>query len=111
MTQIVDYASLQSAVVEYLARNQDATLIARIPTFIQLTEAKLNRDLFVRQMEQRSTALIDTTQTEPEFIALPSDFQSMRRIRLSSVSGKPHLDFKSGTQIDEYRTYSGDVTG
>jgi hypothetical protein len=34
--QIVDYTSLQTAVTEYLARDQDATLIARIPTFIQL---------------------------------------------------------------------------
>jgi hypothetical protein len=100
---------LQTAVTEYLARDQDATLIARIPTFIQLAEAKFNRLLFTRQMEQRSTALIDTTQEEPEFIALPGDFQSMRRIRLSSVQGKPHLDFKSGTQLDEYRYSIGDT--
>ena len=60
MTQIVDYTSLQAAVTEYLARDQDTTLIARIPTFIQLAEAKFNRQLFVRQMEQRSTALVDT---------------------------------------------------
>lgn len=108
---ITDYTSLQTAVTEYLARDQDTTLIARIPTFIQLSEAKFNRDLFVRQMEVRATALIDTTEAEPEFISLPADFQSMRRVRLSSVTGKPHLDFKSGTQMDEYRTTSGDVAG
>jgi len=106
---ITDYTSLQSAAVEYLARDQDTTLIARIPTFIQFFEAKMNRDLFVRQMETRATTIIDTTTTEPEMISLPSDFQSMRRVRLSSVSGKPHLDFKSGTQLDEYRTSSGNV--
>lgn len=111
MTQIVDYTSLQAAVTEYLARNQDATLIARIPTFIQLAEAKFNRQLFVRQMEQRSTALVDTASSEPEFISLPSDFQSMRRVRLSSVTGKPCLEFKSGTQIDEYRFGNSDVAG
>jgi hypothetical protein len=111
MTEIVDYPSLQGAIIEYLARDQDTTLIARIPTFIQLAEAKFNRQLFVRQMEQRSTALIDVTQAEPEFIALPSDFQSMRRVRLSSVQGKPHLDFRSGTQLDEYRYRSADVAG
>ncbi len=109
MTQIVDTTSLQAAVTEYLARDQDATLIARIPTFIQLAEAKFNRQLFVRQMEQRSTALIDTTSSEPEFISLPSDFQSMRRVRLSSVTGKPCLEFKSGTQMDEYRFGISDV--
>lgn len=103
MTQITDYASLQTAVTEYLARDQDSTLIARIPTFIQFAEAKFNRQLFVRQMEQRSTALVDTASGEPEFISLPADFQSMRRVRLSSVTGKPCLEFRSGTQIDEYR--------
>src|SRR5258708_30466465 len=111
VTQIVDYASLQSAVTEYLARNQDTTLIARIPTFIQLAEAKFNRQLFVRQMEQRSTALVNLASSEPEFISLPADFQSMRRVRLSSVTGKPGLEFKSGTQLDEYRFGISDVAG
>ena len=109
MTQIVDYTSLQTAVTEYLARDQDATLIARIPSFIQLAEAKFNRQLFVRQMEQRSTTVVDLSSSEPEFISLPSDFQSMRRVRLSSVTGKPSLEFRSGTQMDEYRFATADV--
>jgi hypothetical protein len=109
VTQIIDTTSLQSAVTEYLARDQDATLIARIPTFIQLAEAKFNRQLFVRQMERRSTALVNLASSEPEFISLPSDFQSMRRVRLSSVTGKPCLEFKSGTQMDEYRFATSDV--
>ena len=111
MTQIVDYASLQSAVTEYLARDQDATLIARIPTFVQLAEAKFNRQLFVRQMEQRSTAVVNLVSSEPEFVSLPADFQSMRRVRLSGVTGKPCLEFKSGTQLDEYRFGISDVAG
>ena len=109
MTQIVDNTSLQAAVTEYLARDQDSTLVARIPTFIQLAEAKFNRQLFVRQMEQRATALVNLTSSEPEFISLPADFQSMRRVRLSSVTGKPCLEFKSGTQMDEYRFGISDV--
>lgn len=109
MTEITDYTSLQAAVIEYLARDHDATLIARVPTFIQLAEAKFNRQLFVRQMEQRATALVDLGSNEPEFISLPSDFQSMRRVRLSSVTGKPCLEFKSGTQMDEYRFATSDV--
>jgi hypothetical protein len=109
VTQITDYPSLQSAVTEYLARDQDTTLIARIPTFIQLAEAKFNRQLFVRQMESRATALVNLTSLEPEFISLPADFQSMRRVRLSSVTGKPCLAFRSGTQMDEYRFGISDV--
>jgi hypothetical protein len=109
VTQILDYSSLQTAVTEYLARDQDSTLVARIPTFIQLAEAKFNRQLFVRQMEQRATAIIDMGSPEPEFISLPTDFQSMRRVRLSSIAGKPCLEFKSGTQMDEYRFATSDV--
>jgi hypothetical protein len=109
VTQIVDAPSLQDAVTEYLARDQDATLIARIPTFIQLAEAKFNRQLFVRQMEERATALVDTGSSEPEFISLPADFQSMRRVRLSSVTGKPSLEFKSGLQMDEYPFFTADI--
>jgi hypothetical protein len=111
VTQITDYTSLQAAVTEYLARDQDTTLIVRIATFIQLAEAKFNRQLFVRQMEQRSIAVVNTASSEPEFISLPADFQSMRRVRLSSVTGKPCLEFKSGTQMDEYRFCRSDVAG
>jgi hypothetical protein len=111
MATITDYDSLVAAATEYLARDQDTTLIARIPTFVQLLEAKANRELFVRQMETRATAVIDTGAGSPEFISLPSDFQSMRRIRLSSVDGKPSLEFKSGVQMDEYRYSTSDVAG
>lgn len=104
------FATLVSAATEWLARDQDTTLIARIPDFITLLEAKANRMLFVPQMEQRSTTTVDTTTTSPEFISLPSDFQTMRRIRLSSVTGKPPLRFLSGTQIDENRYASDNVT-
>ncbi|MBM7483318.1 hypothetical protein ACVWWI_003366 [Bradyrhizobium sp. USDA 3686] len=111
MTTITDYTTLQAAVVEYLAREQDTTLVARVPSFIQMAEAKFNRLLFCRQMENRATALVDTASTEPEFISLPSDFQTMRRIRLSSVLGKPCLEYRSGTQMDEYRASIANASG
>jgi hypothetical protein len=108
---IGNYTDLQSAVTEYLARDQDATLIARIPTFIQLAEAKFNRLVFHPQMEIRATATTDTTQTYPEFVLLPGDFQTMRRVRLSSVNGRPRLMFKSQVEMDEYRYSIGDTAG
>jgi hypothetical protein len=111
MATIASYSDLVAAVTEYLARDQDTTLIARIPSFIQLAEAKFNREIYVRQMETRSTTTVDMNSSEPAFIALPDDFQSMRRVRLSSVSGKPLLDFRSTIQLDEYRLSSGDVAG
>lgn len=109
MGLIQNYTDLQGAVVEYLARDQDTTLINRIPSFIQLAEAKFNRSLFHRKMEVRATALTDPNATEPEFIALPSDFQSMRRMRITSVTGKPLVDFRSTVQMDEFRAQVADV--
>ena len=108
---ITDYTTLQSAVVEYLARENDATLVARVPTFIQLFEAKMNRMLFVPQMEKRSTALVDILSDEPEFIALPGDFQTMRTVRLGGVAGKPRLSFMTATQLEDYRYSTDNVTG
>jgi len=105
---ISSYTELQTAIANWLARDD---LTARIPEFITLSEAKLNRELFVRQMEERSTATVDIGSDEPEFISLPDDFQTMRRMRLSSVTGKPHLLFKSGVQLDEYRTSNADIAG
>jgi hypothetical protein len=105
---ISTYDELQDAVANWLARD-DLTL--RIPEFIALAEAKFNRGLRSNLMEVRSTATVDLASDEPEFIALPGDFQTMRRIRLNGVSGKPRLEFKSGAQADEYRYGVANVTG
>ena len=174
---------LQTAIVEYLARDQDTTLIARVPSFIQLFEAKMNRNLFVRQMEIRTQAqtipatvlsatgatattssvlqfasvpssvlpganAFDSTTNqqlgtvqatnlttgtvtlaanvasavslgdsitlgtlEPEFVALPSDFQTMRRIRTISDVNKTSLDYITPTQMDEFRSRRQDTSG
>jgi len=45
---ITDYASLQAEVAGWLAR---ADLTSQIPTFIQLAEARFNRDVRVREMQ------------------------------------------------------------
>lgn len=92
------FSELKTAIAEWLGRDTDATIIARAPDFIRLCEAKLNRDLRSNKMEKRSTALVDLLSDEPEYISLPSDFQAMRRVVLNGVSGKPRLDFLSGTQ-------------
>ncbi|MGE0056243.1 MAG: hypothetical protein AB7S74_18770 [Hyphomicrobium sp.] len=111
MATITDFGSLQTAVVEYLAREGDTTLVARVPTFIQLFEAKMNRDLLVPQMEKRVTATVDINSAEPEFITLPTDFQTMRTVRLNGVPGKPRLQFMTPPQIDDYRYRTDNVTG
>lgn len=102
------YTELQESVAGWLARDD---LTSRIPDFIRLLEAKANRDLRCTQMETRSYATVNIAATEPEFISLPGDFQTMRRVRLSSVTGKPKLEFLSMSQADEYRYSTRNVAG
>lgn len=104
---ISTYTELKDAAANWLARD-DLTL--RIPEFVTLGEAKMNRELFARQMETRSTATVDIGSSEPEFISLPNDFQSMKRIRLSSVTGKPRLQYLSSAQADEYRYSTANIS-
>lgn len=111
MATITDLDSLTDAVTEYLARDNDTTLINRIPTFIQLFEAKMNRMLFMPQMEKRSTTTVDLGSDEPEFITLPTDFQTMRTVRLSGVTGKPRLQFLTPTQMEDFRYGIDNVAG
>jgi hypothetical protein len=103
------YATLVTAVTEWLAR-EDATLVARVPDFITLAEAKFNRTLFHPRMETRTILTVDTGATDPEFLDLPTDFQTMRSIRLSGVTGKPRLAFLSQTQIEDYRFSNDNVS-
>lgn len=97
---ITSYTTLCTAVANWLARSD---LTDRIPEFITLFEAKANRELRCPQMEKRSYTSVSTSNTAPEFISLPGDFQTMRRLRLSGVTGKPRLANVSGQQADMLR--------
>jgi hypothetical protein len=89
-----------------------ADIAAQVPTFIRLFEAKANRKLMCRQMEIRAIASVDITSVEPEFLELPADFQTMRRVRLvKSASDKPKLKFATGQQIDDLRENNKDNNG
>jgi hypothetical protein len=106
---IAQYTDLTAAVANWLFGRTD--LVARIPEFITLCEAKLNRTLFCRQMEARSTVTLNPLQTGPEFVTLPFDFQTMRRVRVintfspSNPTGvdRPRLRFATGAQMDDLR--------
>lgn len=105
---ISTYSELQTAIAGWLARTD---LTDRIPEFIRLTEAKFNRVLFAPQMEQRAVTNADIASDDPEFVSLPTDFQTMIRVRLSEVTGKPRLQFMSQTQIDDYRYSTDNLIG
>jgi hypothetical protein len=84
------YTELKAAVASWLAR---ADLTSTIPDFITLAEAKLNRTLRTRQMEQRSTA------TATEYMELPTGFIELRNIQLNETP-KVSLEMVSPDEID-----------
>lgn len=102
------YAELQASIAAYLARD-DLTLA--IPDFVRLAEAKFNRVLMHPMMESRDTLTVNTLLSAPEFVDLPTDFQTMRSARLSGVAGKPRLGFMTQTQMDDFRYSRDNVTG
>lgn len=73
---ISTYAELQTAVENHLHRSD---LTSRVPEFIALGEARINRRLRVAQQEKRATATCSTT---ARTLALPTDFLEMTAIAL-----------------------------
>lgn len=68
------YEELVSAIATWLSRTDQT---ANIPTFIRTAEARINRDLRVREMITRATASIDV-----EFSELPLDFLAPRSAQI-----------------------------
>lgn len=75
---ISTYSELQSAVADWLNR---ADLTSVIPNFIALAEAKMNRELRLREMLTRSTAT-----SSNEFVALPIDFLENYSLELNMTN-------------------------
>lgn len=105
---ISNYTELKDAVANWLARDD---LTSRVPEFITLAEAKFNRVLSHPRMETRTTLTVNTLLSDPEFLDLPTDFQTIRMVRLPDETGKPRLQFMSQTQMDDYRYSTDNVTG
>lgn len=84
---ISTYSELQLAVADWLNR---ADLTTVIPNFITLAEAKMQRELRLREMITRSTAT-----SSNEFVALPSDFLENLSLELdmTGLAAQPALTF------------------
>jgi hypothetical protein len=87
---ITNYATLQSAIADYLNR-QD--LVAQIPLFIQFVEADLNTRLRCREQIIRAEALSDA-----EFVQLPGDW--LEAVNLQIVDGTSPLRFVTLDEAD-----------
>lgn len=94
---VATYSDLQAAVADYLNR---ADLTSVIPTFIQLAEAKFNRELRTRDMLTRSEAI-----SSNEFVAMPADFLEAYDLKLNpaNTSPQPRLRYVGPDEADLFR--------
>lgn len=90
MATITSYATLQSAIADYLNR-QDLT--AQIPMFIQFCEADLNTRLRCREQIIRAEATSDE-----EYVQLPSDW--LEAINLQIIDGTSPLRYVTMDEAD-----------
>ena len=96
------YTGIKDAVADWLDRSDLAT---RIPDFISLAEARINRDLRIRPMEVRSTM---TTTAGKRYFNLPGGYIQMRNIQLNTDTIKS-LEYITPEMLD--RLYGGSSTG
>ena len=96
------FTELKDALADWLDRSD---LTDRIPDFITLAEARLNRDVRIRPMEVRSTM---TTTADQRYFNLPGGYLQMRNIQLNTNPITP-LEYITPEMLD--RLYGGDTTG
>lgn len=98
---ITTYDELQTVVADFLNRDD---LTARIPTFIDMAEAAMNRDLRHWRTENRAIAPVSTRYT-----ALPSDFVEPIRMELSG--DKTPVQLMSHYEMQSSREATRDTAG
>jgi hypothetical protein len=88
---ITNYAELQAAVADWLARPNDPAIAAVTADLIRLAEARITfgsgeagtplyaPPLRVRQMETRATVVLGA-----EYVSLPTDFLEMRELKINT---------------------------
>jgi hypothetical protein len=91
---ISTYSELKSAVADWLNRSD---LTAAIPNFIQLAEAKFNRELRTRQQVKRAYATLTG-----QYIQIPTDWLEAINLQLN-VTPVRVLDFVTLDQADRIR--------
>ena len=102
MAAFTTYSDLQATIASYLARTD---LTAMIPTFIQLAETRLRRELRLRVMLKVSTT--DTVANDST-VELPSDFLEMRDLHFNT---DPITVLKYNTPSIFYRNSFSTITG
>ena len=99
---ISTYAELKTAIANFLARDD---LTATIPTFIQLAEGRMSRELETREQEKRATTSLTSGD---QYVTLPVDLREVRSVKLNTNPVKV-LSYYSPTSLDA--SYGTDAAG
>lgn len=95
---ISTYSELLTAAANWLSR---ADLTSRIPEFVTLAQARINRSVRVQAMETKSTSFSITG----EYVNVPSDFLEAKHFYITSVSPRKSLTrLDDETATDSYTT-------
>ena len=87
----MNYTELKTAIADWEHRSYDA---GKVDLFIDLFEARVNRNLRVPEMEKRATSTPTT-----EYVALPTDFLELRNIQING-STVSLVEYASPQKID-----------
>lgn len=96
------YAELKTNIANYLNRSD---LTSYIDTFIDSTEAELNRRLRTKEMIKRATATADS-----QYLTVPTDWQEAINIEITSNNFSP-LFQQSIESLDVYRKSNNNAVG
>jgi len=101
---ITNYSNLQTTIADFLNR-EDLTSV--IPTFIQLAEAQLNRDIRHWKMETRSSG---QQSAGDQYMQIPSDWIETIRFNITGGGTSP-LDLISRAAMQDKRAGDEDMSG
>ena len=95
---IATYTDLLARVADWLGRSD---LTNRIPEFVTLAQARINRQVRAKAMETKTTSFSITA----EYVAVPTDFLQVKHFYINSPAPRKTLEpMESGLMTDTYTT-------
>jgi len=101
---ITNYSNLQTTIADFLNRDDLTTVI---PTFIQLAESQINRDLRHWKMEVRASGQQDPSD---KYMQIPADWVETIRFHITDGGTRP-LDLISRKALEDKRAGNENQSG
>jgi hypothetical protein len=98
---ISTYTELLTAAGNWLSR---ADLSSRIPEFVTLAQARINRQVRARVMETKSTSIT----IDAEYEDVPADFLEVKHFYITSSSPRRTLQYMPAEQMTDFYSVSDD---